>query len=135
MMKKLIILLVMLPFSFYAAELDSKFVTAIHQVETGGKTGTIYGDGGKALGPFQIHHGCWRDAVEFDKSIGGSYSDCSKLDYSKKIMSAYLNRYGKPAIVSKDYETLAKIWNGGPKGASKSSTQSYWMKVQKNIKP
>jgi len=131
---KTLLLLLMLALPCWAAELNTNFVAAIHRVETGGRVGKILGDNGKALGPLQIHKVCWQDAVEFDKSLSGAYSDCERLDYSIKIMTAYLNRYARKAIVSNDYETLARVWNGGPNGTAKSATITYWHKVRANMK-
>ena len=132
-MKK-IILSVLFCGSMFAAQLDAKFVRALHMVESGGRVGKIMGDNGRALGPMQIHKEYWKDAVAFDKSIGGSYSDCADLNYSIKIVNAYLNRYAKTAIANKDYKTLSRIHNGGLSGDKKSSTLEYWNKVNKFIK-
>ena len=33
------------------------------------------GDGGDAIGIYQIHQSYWQDAVDFDKTLGGSYKD------------------------------------------------------------
>ena len=120
--------------SINAANLDNKFVHALHMVESGGRVGKIVGDNGRALGPLQIHKSYWQDAVTFDKTIGGSYSDCTKLDYSIKIVNAYLNRYAENAILSHDYKKLARIHNGGVKGNNKEATIEYWNKVNKFLK-
>ena len=120
--------------SINAANLDNKFVHALHMVESGGRVGKIVGDNGRALGPLQIHKSYWQDAVTFDKTIGGSYSDCTKLDYSIKIVNAYLNRYAQNAILSNDYKKLARIHNGGVKGNNKEATIEYWNKVNKFLK-
>ena len=120
--------------SINAANLDNKFVHALHMVESGGRVGKIVGDNGRALGPLQIHKSYWQDAVTFDDTIGGSYSDCTKLDYSIKIVNAYLNRYAEKAILSKDYKKLARIHNGGVKGNNKEATIEYWNKVNKYLK-
>jgi len=132
-MKK-IILSVLFCGSMFAAQLDAKFVRALHMVESGGRVGKIMGDNGRALGPLQIHKEYWKDAVAFDKSIGGNYSDCADLNYSIKIVNAYLNRYAKTAIANKDYKTLARIHNGGLSGNNKNSTIEYWNKVNKFMK-
>jgi hypothetical protein len=103
---------------------------AIHQVESSGRTGNnIIGDNGRAIGPLQIHYSNWKDATDFDKKIGGKYSDCHKLEYSKLIFDAYLRRYGN----GKSAEDRARIWNGGPKGSEKSVTKHYWKEVKKNL--
>ena len=120
--------------SINAANLDNKFVHALHMVESGGRVGKIVGDNGRALGPLQIHKSYWQDAVTFDDTIGGSYSDCTKLDYSIKIVNAYLNRYAEKAILSHDYKKLARIHNGGVKGNNKEATIEYWNKVNKYLK-
>ena len=116
-----------------AASLDAEFVAAIHKVETGGRNGAILGDNGRALGPFQIHKGYWQDAMSFNKSIGGKYSDCAEYSYSVKVVTAYLNRYAKAAVLQKDYKTQAKIHNGGPNGVDKAATNVYWRKVKRSL--
>ena len=120
--------------SINAANLDNKFIRALHMVESSGRVGKIVGDNGRALGPLQIHKAYWQDAVTFDDTIGGSYSDCTKLAYSIKIVNAYLNRYAEKAILSHDYKKLARIHNGGAKGNNKEATIEYWNKVNKYLK-
>jgi len=109
---------------------------AVHMVESSGSTASgIVGDNGDAIGPMQIHRGCWTDAVEYNDSIGGEYSDCDGLEYSLKIFRAYLARYAKPKrIGSMPYdEAAARIWNGGPNGHKKKATLKYWKKVSKHL--
>lgn len=108
---------------------NEKLLKAIHQVESSGKTGKIIGDSGKALGPLQIHYENWKDATEFDRTIGGKYSDCQDLKYSTKVFNAYIKKYAD----NKSAEYKARTWNGGPNGASKSSTKQYWAKVKANL--
>ena len=113
---------------------NEELIRAVHKVESSGKTGkNIIGDlekgKPKAIGPLQIHFSNWKDAVEFDDTIGGSYSDCHKLEYSKKIFIAYMERYAK----NKSAEEKARIWNGGPKGHKKKATEIYWSKVKANL--
>jgi hypothetical protein len=107
----------------------ASFFRAIHIVETSGRTGAILGDNGKALGPLQIHRGYHADA-----RIGGDYSRCADLDYSKRVVSAYLQRYAPAAWAAGDVATLARIHNGGPRGASKSATVAYGDKVTRLTK-
>ena len=103
----------------------ASFFRALHIVETSGRTGPIIGDGGKALGPLQIHR-----AYHADSRVYGDYSRCSDLDYSKRVVAAYLQRYAPEAWAAGDVETLARIHNGGPKGATKPATKSYAIKVK-----
>src|SRR5262245_57842369 len=74
------------------------FVAAIHQHESDGRVGRIYGDGGRSYGPLQISYKAWRDALKFDRSIGGKYADCSSLEYSKKVMWGYLQQHDSQAL-------------------------------------
>ena len=105
----------------------SELCRAIQAVETGGHPDpeNAVGDGGRSIGPLQISRACWQDAKEHDPAIGGTYEDCRKLEYAKRIFWAYLDRWAP----TDDYQTCARIWNGGPKGASKGSTDAYWRRV------
>ena len=105
------------------------FFRALHVVETGGRTGAILGDQGRALGPLQIHRGYHTDA-----RIGGDYARCADLDYSKRVVTAYLQRYAPKAWAAGDVTTLARIHNGGPRGASKPATVAYGEKVARLTK-
>ena len=91
----------------------------------------LIGDGGKAIGPYQIWESYWRDAVEFDPSIGGSYKDCMKKEYSEKIIRAYWKRYAPKGAT---LEQLARIHNGGPKGHTRTATLKYWQKIVKAMR-
>lgn len=122
------ILLLALLVSTAKAELPAKFVKAIHQVETGGRTGNIIGDNGKAKGPLQIHKCCWQDS-----KIAGKYEDCADFNYSVKVMEAYLRRYCPGAVKENNFEIMARTWNGGPAGIKNSSTKSYFQKVSKYL--
>ena len=126
-MKRLALLLALCA-TAQAAPPDS-FFRALHVVETSGRTGPIIGDGGRALGPLQIHR-----AYHADARIGGDYARCADLDYSKRVVSAYLQRYAPAAWASGDVVTLARIHNGGPRGASKAATVAYATKVARLTK-
>jgi hypothetical protein len=110
------------------------FVAAIHQVETTGKTGRIYGDGRRSLGPLQISRAAWQDALKQDPSIGGTYADCKNLGYSVKIMRAYLLRHDAAAFNRGDWETCARLWNSGPTWYAKVKlTNRYWAQVRGHL--
>ena len=131
MKMKLFMVLVLAATSSTATELNLKFLRALNMVEASGKNGNIVGDNGAALGGYQIHKSYWKDATSYDKSIGGSYSDVTNKAYAEKIVTAYLNRYARKAILTNDFETLARIHNGGWNGANKTSTKKYWLKVKR----
>ena len=109
---------------------SDRLMEAIRMVESSGDDSTV-GDGSDAIGPFQIHRGYWKDATEFDKSIGGVYEDCFDRDYARKVVRAYMKRYAPRGASD---ETMARIHNGGPKGHRKKSTLPYWQKVKRQLK-
>ena len=103
---------------------------AIWQVETNQcETDCPKGDGGNARGPLQIHYDCWLDGRQLESE---TYDACERLDYSLMIFRRYMERYatekrlGRPVT----HEDMARIWNGGPSGYKKQSTEAYWAKVQ-----
>jgi len=103
---------------------------AMYAVESNrGKS--LLGDGGKAIGQYQIWREYWQDAVDFDPSIGGSYKDCMDKAYSEKIIRAYWKRYAPKGAT---LEQLARIHNGGPKGHTRTATLKYWKKIVKAMR-
>lgn len=125
---KILLALFALTAAMHAAPPDS-FFRALHVVETGGKRGAILGDNGAALGPLQIHR-----AYHADSRVPGDYSRCADLDYSKRVVAAYLQRYAPKAWAAGDIETLARVHNGGPRGASKPATVGYAAKVRRAMR-
>jgi hypothetical protein len=106
----------------------SRFLSAVRLVETGGlpdEGENAVGDKGKAIGPFQI----WK-VYHTDSRIPGEYTECNKMEYSKKVVRAYLTRWAPEGATM---ETLARIHNGGPAGHRKAATEKYWKKVEKNL--
>ena len=108
---------------------DVSFFRALHIVETSGKLGPIIGDNGKALGPLQIHR-----AYHADSRVAGDYSRCADLEYSKRVVTAYLKRYAPQAWAAGDVEVLARVHNGGLKGATKPATKGYGVRVKALMK-
>ena len=122
-MKSALILLA-LTATAHAAPSES-FWRALHLVETSSRTGPIIGDGGKALGPLQIHR-----AYHADSRVAGAYERVADLAYSKRVATAYLKRYAPTAWAAGDVETLARVHNGGPRGHLKPATKSYGVRVK-----
>ena len=113
-------LLILMLFTTASAADFAAFTRAVHLVETSGRTGPIIGDGGRALGPLQIHRGCWQDS-----RVGGRYEDVADLAVATAVLRAYLLRYAPKALAAEDWSTCARVWNGGPRGASKAATVGY----------
>ncbi len=104
-----------------------KLFRAIRQVETGSEVHphNAIGDGGKSLGPYQISQ-----KYLTDSEVGGDWRRCRDRQYSEAVMIAYWKRHCPDALRTLDYQTLARIHNGGPNGPRKTATLSYWRLVQ-----
>ena len=131
-MKLCIIILLATSASASAADFAG-FVRAVHQVETSGRTtGHIIGDGGKSLGPLQVSRAAWQDS-----RVGGRYEDVADLAVATRVLRAYLTRYAPKALAAGEsagnWQECSRIWNGGPKGASKTATLAYWRKVEAKL--
>lgn len=113
--------------------LERSVLDSVRQVESGGHPNPerAVGDSGKAIGPYQIWHAYWADALEYDPSIGGTYADCRNAAYAERVILAYWHRYAPP---SPSAEQLARIHNGGPKGWKSKATIKYWLRVQANMR-
>lgn len=109
------------------------FLDALAVVESGGRDDAV-GDHGKALGRLQIWEIYWVDAIEYCPDIAGEYQDCRSKAYAERVVVAYLLRYAPQAVKNKDFETLARIHNGGPKGHKRKSTMGYWHRVEKVLR-
>jgi hypothetical protein len=107
------------------AQPSEPLLDAIRQVESGGRD--LTGDGGRAIGPYQIHRRYWQDAVRLDPSLGGTYNDCRREQYARRVVRVYLAHYGK----GKTDEQMARIHNGGPTGHRKRATVGYWTKIRR----
>ena len=116
------------------AGLDTRpMLDAIRTVETGGPAdpANAVGDGGKALGPYQIHYGYWLDATERDPALRSlGYQSVRDQATAERVVLAYLTRYA-PLW---DLRTCARIHNGGPKGHRKPSTLGYAKRVEEVAK-
>lgn len=115
----------------YRAELRP-LLDAIRHVESGGNDDAV-GDNGNALGPYQLWVSYWQDATEWCRELGGAYDNCRSRVYAERCMVAYWHRYCRKALTDGDHETLARVHNGGPKGAAKEATQKYWVKVSDRL--
>ena len=103
------------------------FLNALRMTETGGEDQpeNAVGDGGMSLGPYQISR-----AYLSDSGVKGDWRRCRDRTFSEVVMVAYWKRHCPEALRTRDYETLARVHNGGPNGNRKASTLSYWRIVQ-----
>lgn len=66
-----------------------------------------------------------------DSRVAGAYENVDDLAYSRRVVTAYLKRYAPKAWAAGDVETLARVHNGGPRGASKPQTKAYAARVRR----
>ena len=126
----------MMPLSLVAQKTQDDFFKALGEVESSNNDAAI-GDGGAALGRYQIHKAYWQDAAQHDPSLGGKYEDVVDSEYARRVVLAYLDRYAREAVESSNWETMARVHNGGgsimkKKKSSRAwrATSRYWEKVK-----
>ena len=103
------------------------FFNAVRSVETGGvaQPQDAVGDGGRSIGPYQISRAYWADS-----GISGDWTRCKDRAYAEAVMLAFWKRYCPEALRLRDFETLARVHNGGPRGDRKDATLAYWKRIQ-----
>jgi len=118
----------------------ASLLRAMRIVESGGNDDGAVGDGGMAIGAYQIWKVYWKDALEYDPSIGGVYKDCFNRAYSERVIRAYWARYATKKRLGRipTLEDRARIHNGGPNalkatGNKKKNLDRYWHKVKKEL--
>ncbi len=86
-----------------------------------------------AYGPLQIRQPCVDDV---NKRFGSAYTAKQCLGnraLSIEICKKYMQMYATKERLGREptYEDCARIWNGGPHGYKRSSTNAYWAQVKK----
>ena len=109
-----------------------RILDTLRAVETGGERDPdrAVGDGGKALGAYQVWRVYWVDACEYDPSLRArGYQAVTDREYAERVVIAYLSRYARDWSI----DTIARIHNGGPAGATKrrKATDGYATKAAK----
>lgn len=100
-----------------------QLLDAIARIESHCDPGAV-GDGGKALGVYQIHRVYWEDGTEF-LGVDWPHRDAIDPKKARRIVKAYLLHYGK----GKNLLDMARIHNGGPHGHKKEATLCYARKI------
>jgi hypothetical protein len=114
-------------------ELLARIIAALITMESGNVDHGVHGvpgDGGKAVGPLQIHRGVVDDVNRIYK-CAVSHGECDNLAISKIICGMYLQHYvgdwmgelkavthapSKKAVV----EMCARVWHEGPTAARRN---------------
>ena len=109
-----------------ATRIPADLLDAIAAVETNADDAAV-NEREDAHGRFQIRAAYLADANRF---LGSSYTLADMHDQAKaeRVVMAYLRHYGTERGVTSLYD-LARIHNGGPKGAEKRSTIDYGARV------
>ena len=115
---------------------DKHLVSALIYVESRGNDSAI-GDrhlvGNEAVGALQIRPIMVREVNRILKiqKIDKRYKLKDRFDRAKSIEMFYVwkNYHHKDS----EFETIARNWNGGPKGYKSSRTEKYWNKVEKQL--
>lgn len=107
--------------------MSAALVAALLAVESGGNDKAI-GDHGRALGALQIHAAV---VVDVNRHHGTRYTHRDMHDRAKavRVASLYLATYAPGGSA----EVQARVWNGGPKGATKTATLGYWARVRSQM--
>ncbi len=116
----------------------ARILLAVRMVESGGNDRCPDGDGGLAIGPYQIHRRYWEDAVSFEPGLGPEaghdYQACRDRAYAERVVSAYMRRWVPDAWARGDAEVIARTHNGGPQGAQRDATLKYWERVRARLR-
>ena len=123
-------LVVLVPVWFAAASAAAvdpndieRLLDAIARVESHGDPNAV-GDGGRALGAYQIHRGYWEDGTGL-LGVDWPHRDAADPRKARRVVKAYLLHYGK----GKSLLEMARIHNGGPHGCRKKATLPYAQKI------
>ena len=83
------------------------------------------GDGGRALGTYQIHRVYWEDGTKL-LGVDWRHRDATNPKKARCVVKAYLLHYGN----GKSLLEMARIHNGGPYGYGKKAALPYARKIQ-----
>ena len=106
-------------------------IERIQQVESGSQKGEVKsekikdGDDGRAVGALQMHKGAVDDVNRYYKT-NFSYSDRSDFPKARLMAALYIRMW----MEKHREEIAARIFNGGPRGWQKKSTDEYWEKIR-----
>lgn len=132
----LFVLLIVATVTVEAAVPSDQLIAALTQVESGGDDNAI-GDkhlAQKAYGCLQIRQPAVDDVNRL-KGTNYKAEDClGNRALSIWICKVYIDNYATPKrLGTVNDEKMARIWNGGPNGWKRSSTQAYWEKVRQAL--
>ena len=105
---------------------------AIRQVESSGNRHAV-GDGGKAVGAYQLHKVYVDDVNRILGKKTYTYDDRTNEAKSREMTRIYLTHYAK-LYKLKDPIQISRLHNGGSTGHKKQATLKYAQKIRKVMK-
>ena len=112
----------------WIADSLNSLVASMIQVESMGND-CAYNGREDAVGCLQIRPIMVREVNRLLGSEVYTMNDRWDCDKSVDMLMVIVDKHHKDL----DYESIARCWNGGPRGMSKESTESYWMKVKSHL--
>lgn len=111
---------------------NAVLLAAVMMTESGGRN--ITGDGGRAVGPLQVHACAVADVNRAFKTRY-THADMGDLEKAAAVFDRYLWLYATPKRIGRPVtnEDRARIWNGGPHGWRRKATEGYWAKVKREM--
>ena len=107
----------------------SPLLRAIRMVESGGVERPRDGDGGRAIGEYQIWHSYWQDS-----RVPGFYRQCRERAYAERVVLAYLSRYCPAALAAGDWRACANMHHLGATAARRGEVdERYLEKVKASL--
>ena len=92
------------------------------------------GDGGKALGPLQIHRAV---VLDVNRITGSHYrhQDMTNRAQARAVCEAYLRHYVTEKRINRNptVADFAKVWNSGPNGFKKTVSDNYVRKFEAEL--
>lgn len=108
------------------------FILAINDVEASSKVHDVPKGKAGEIGPLQISEACFIDSGF--ENAGYQHESCNNFHISMLVAISYFKRYEQEAYESLDYQSLARLWNGGPSWRlNRERTDEYWGKVKKAL--
>jgi hypothetical protein len=120
-------------FSASNRRVAAKLIDALAFIESSRNERAV-GDGGRALGLFQIHRGVIAD-VNRHYDAAFSHRDALNQEKAVRIFVLYISLYATEARLGREVlsEDVALIWHLGPTGFSKIHSPKYRQKADKYL--
>jgi len=102
-----------------------ELIERIWTVESDRRLAPPDGDGGRAIGPLQIHQ-CVLDDVNRKFGMRFTCADLHDIEKAKIVARMYIEMW----MERHREEIAARIFKGGPRGWNSETTDEYWKKIR-----